>query len=60
MARRMHRGDFNGGLLRKKLIRPDFAEPVPDQSRRRMKKRKPLSISDKISIVYQVLIAHEK
>ena len=60
LARRIRRGDFNGGLLKKQLMRPDFVEPVPNHSRRRMKKRSPLSITDKISIVHQVLVDHEK
>jgi hypothetical protein len=51
LARRIRRGDYNAGAVRKQQLKPDFAEPIPDASRRRMKKRAPLTISDKISIV---------
>ena len=60
LARRIHRGDFNAGRLRKEQLRPDFKEPVPTGARRRMKKRPPLTTGDKLSIAHQVLIGHEK
>ena len=56
----MRRGDYNDGAQRKQLLKPDFAEPVPDGARRRMKKRRPLTTHDRVSIVHQVLVDHEK
>jgi hypothetical protein len=52
LARRIRRGEYNAGALRKQQLRPDFVEPIPDGSRRRMKKRAPLTLQDKISIVH--------
>ena len=60
LARRIRRGDYNDGAQRKMQLRPDYPEPIPDGSRRRMKKRSPLSLMDKISIVHDVLVGHEK
>ena len=42
------------------MLKPDFAEPVSDGARRRMKKRRPLTTHDRVSIVHQVLVNHEK
>ena len=55
----MRRGEFNGKAELKKQLRPDFVEPVPHGKRRRMKKRKPLSIDERISIVHKVLVGFE-
>jgi len=60
LAKRIRRGEYNAGALRKQQLKPDFVEPIPDGSRRRMKKRAPLTIGEKISIVHQVLVGHEK
>ena len=38
LARRIRRGDYNDGALRKQQLKPDFKEPTPAGSRRRMKK----------------------
>ena len=40
-------------------IKDDVIEPTPILHRRRLKARKILSVSDKISIAYKVLIEHE-
>ena len=60
LARRIRRGDYNDGAVRKQQLRPDFKEPTPAGSRRRMKKRQPLTTGERISIVHQVLVGHEK
>ena len=60
LARRIRRGDYNDGALRKQQLKPDFREPTPPGSRRRMKKRQPLKSHEKISIVHKVFICHEK
>ena len=60
LAQRVRRGDYNAGALRKEQLKPDFAEPVPAGARRRMKKRAPLSVHERISIVHQVLVGLEK
>ena len=52
LARRIRRGDYNDGALRKMQLRPDYPEHVPDGARRRMKKRCPPSLQEKISIVH--------
>ena len=52
LARRIRRGDYNDGALRKLQLRPDYPEHIPDGARRRMKKRSPPSLQDKISIVH--------
>ena len=52
LARRIRRGDYNDGALRKMQLRPDYPEHIPDGARRRMKKRSPPSLQDKISIVH--------
>ena len=56
----MRRGDYSDGAQRKQLLRPDFAEPVPDGARRRLKKRRPLTTQERVLIVHQVLVCHEK
>jgi hypothetical protein len=38
------------------MLRDDFEEPVPHHSRKVSKKRKPFTISEKIDIVYKVII----
>jgi hypothetical protein len=37
----------------------DFKEPVPQDTRRRSRKRAPLSVEDKISIVHKVFVEKE-
>ena len=52
------------GLLRtpKKLQanKPDFKEPVAPGMRKRVKKKKHLSMSDKIQMVHRILVDFEK
>ena len=60
LAMRIRRGEYNDGAQRKKLLRPDFTDDVPIGSRRKSKKRGPLSINDKIGIVHRVLVGYEK
>ena len=60
MARRISRGDFRDNTLEKQQLRPDFNENVAISSRKRSKKRGLLSTSEKVDIVYRVLISYEK
>ena len=43
-----------------KLHIPDFESETPIDLRRRTGKRKKLSVEEKINIVHQVIIGHEK
>ena len=38
----------------------DFQEPVPPGRRKKRKKRGPLTAAEKVEIVHQVLVGHEK
>ena len=51
---------INDGAAKKQMLKPDFSEPVPAGLRKRSRKRGPLSIGNKIDIVYRVLINFEK
>ena len=39
---------------------PDFKEPVPAGLRKAVKRKKHLSVSDKIDIVHRVLVLYEE
>ena len=60
LAQRIRRGEYNDGAAKKELLKPDFSEPVPVGRRKRSRKRGPLSIGNKIDIVYRMLINFEK
>ena len=60
LAKRMRRGEYRDGASKKQLLKPDFNESVAIGERRFSRKRKPLSISDKISIVHKMMVQFEK
>ena len=60
LAQRVRRGEYNIMDERRLKVMDDFEEQTPHQSRKLSKKRKPLSVSDKIDIVHRVIIQHEK
>jgi hypothetical protein len=60
LARRISRGEFRDNALEKQQLRPDFNQSVAIRSRKRSKRRGPLTTSEKVDIVYRVLISYEK
>ena len=60
LAKRIRRGEYNDGAIQKQLLKPDFNERIPMGQRRRSRKRGPLSINDRVDIVYRMLIKFEK
>ena len=60
LARRAQRGDFNEGLQRKLILRPDFADTTAIGNRYKSKRRGPLTISERDDITFRVLVKHEK
>ena len=60
LAKRMRRGEYRDGATKKQLLKPDFDERVAIGERRLSRKRKPLSINDKIDIVHKMMIQFEK
>ena len=60
LARRISRGEFRDNALEKQQLKPDFDQSVAISSRQRSKRRGPLSTSEKVAIVYSMLISFEK
>ena len=60
LARRISRGEFRDNALEKQQLRPDFNQTVAIGSRKRSKRRGPLSTSEKVDIVYRVMINYDK
>ena len=60
LAKRMRRGEYRDGATKNRLLRPDFNERVAIGERRVSRKRKPLSINDRISIVHKMMVQFEK
>ena len=60
LARRINRGEFRDNELEKLQLRPDFNQSVAINSRKRSKRRRPLTTSEKVDIVYRVLVSYEK
>ena len=60
LAQRIRRGEYNDGAIKKQLLKPDFDQRVPAGERRISKKRGPLSINDRIDIVYRMLVSFDK
>ncbi|TFH49608.1 MAG: hypothetical protein E4G89_04570 [Methanothrix sp.] len=60
LARRISRGDFKAGAQEKQLLRPDITDMTAIGARRRSKRRKLLTASERIEIVHRVLILFEK
>jgi hypothetical protein len=60
LARRISRGEFRDNALEKQQLRPDFNQSVAVNSRKRSKRRGPLTTSEKVDIVHRVLISYEK
>ena len=56
----MRRGEYRDGATKKQLLKPDFDERVAIGERRLSRKRKPLSINEKIDIVHKMMIQFEK
>ena len=60
VARKIERrGDYAASRAVWKSI-PDFKEPVPVGSRKAVKRKKHLSLSDKIDIIHRVLVLYEE
>ena len=60
MARRVQRGAFRDNTEEKRRLAPDIAEGVAVGSRKRSKRRGPLTLNEKIDVIYRVLIGFEK
>jgi hypothetical protein len=60
LARRISRGEFRDNAIEKQQLRPDFNQSVAINSRKRSKRRGPLTTSEKVDIVHRVLISYEK
>ena len=59
MADRMNRGYFKGQHQQKNVYFRDFVEDTTPGSRKRGRRRKPLTCDDKIKIVYKALCKDE-
>jgi Trp operon repressor len=59
LARKISRGEFRDNAVEKQQLRPDFNQRVAINSRKRSKRRGPLTTSEKVDIVHRVLISYE-
>lgn len=60
LAKKADKGYFSRRSLRDEVLQDDFEEPVPPKLRRRGRRRPAMTLDEKVEIVHQVFVEHQK